>query len=118
LTNNTSLALQTTDGKVMASKNMYNVDENNCIDISLFVSTCEEIESVLILKLIDTMKKRNLSYVNTNLWIKCDNVSEYFDIVWQRNRVVFGKKVNKPTVKKSTDDLITKTAKSNSSILK
>lgn len=116
LTNNTSLALQTTGGKVMASKKMYNVDfsEQNQLDLAIFVAQNKEIENILFNQIVEIMKKRNIEFLNANLWlgnIEKETIETYFEIVWSRQRVVMSKKL--PIIKRDKEDMIANIHKPN-----
>jgi len=114
ITNNTSLALQTTDGKELSSKNMYTVDIENhkYVDLSLFVTAKDYkdiAEKILINILICSMKRKNNKYINTNLWIQ--NIEDigflnHFDINWNRERVIFSKTLKSINVKRDKSEML------------
>ena len=124
VTTNTSLALQTTGGKVLASKN-YNVDKliDKFLDITMLAinrNDADVIEKMLAEKLVSIMTAKNIRLLNTNLWLnnyKDSVFAECFNINWHRDRVVFNKKLGKLTIKRSTSDMATPNNKGNSSII-
>lgn len=111
VTNNTSLALQITEGKEFSSKNNYNVDMENSkyVDLSLFVSNQDnEIESIMNKLLRQSMISKNNKFLNTNLWFqdkKDSPLLEGFKAIWDRERVIFNKNIKTPIIKRNKDDL-------------
>lgn len=118
LTKNTSLALQTTCGKVLASKRMYNIggEFKNEYDISLLAinkkymsAVCEIFANTLAIE----VKKNNFYAIFSNLWInsdvKKDIFKELFDMNNIRNRAILEKSLIekiKPVVKRRKTELI------------
>ena len=111
LTNNTSLALQITEGKEFSSKNNYNVDIENSkyVDLSLFVTNQDnEIETIMNKLLRQSMITKNNKFLNTNLWFqdkKDSPLLEGFKTIWDRGRVIFNKNIKSQIVKRNKDDL-------------
>lgn len=118
LTKNTSLALQTTCGKVLVSKRMYNIggEFKNEYDISLLVvnknymsSVCEIFASILGVE----AKNNNFYAIFSNLWINTDIKKDKFGMIFDihniRTRAILQKALvekNKPIVKRGKSDLI------------
>lgn len=113
ITNNTSIALQTTDGKEFASKQMYNVDvdNNKFVDLSLYVTSKDnrDIDNVLTKILINSMLKKGNKYINTNLWIQNipdKQLMNAFNINWERERLIFSKSLKSLNVKREKEEFV------------
>ena len=124
LTNNTSIALQTTDGKELASNN-YNVDIENhkYVDLSLYVIADyekETVENIMINYLIKSMNIKNNKYINMNLWLsdyKSSVFAYYFTKSWSRERVIMSKSL-KTNIRRAKEDLVNPNNIANNSIVK
>lgn len=132
ITQNTSLALQTTRGNVINSKRMYNIggEYRNEFDISMLAinkkyqsDVMEILSEVLALK----FEENNYYSIFSNVWInndlKREIVSKNFDIKLIRSRGIFSKKIDdsrdiKPIVKRSASDLAGRNTFVNKSVLK
>lgn len=125
VTNNTSIALQTTEGKEFSSKNMYNVDVDNhkFVDLSLYVTSKDDselINNILSRVLVNSMLNKNNKYINTNHWIQNFSETQFaslFNINWQRERLIFSKSFKLINIKKDKTDIIDIHNIANSSLL-
>lgn len=115
LTKNTSLALQTTCGKVLASKRMYNIggEFKNEYDISLLAINKNYMSSVceIFANELGIEAKNNKFYaIFSNLWINSDIKKEKFGAIFDIHNIRTRAVLQKSLAKKS--ELIVKRAKS------
>lgn len=117
ITNNTSLALQTTKGKVLSSKLMYTIggDFEKEYDISWLIFNkkyCNSACTIFSCVLGKMALTGDMGNIYTNIWLNCEQkrliFNQVFDMQLIRSRAIYTKNLinsSKPIIKKSTEDL-------------
>ena len=98
ISKNSAIALQVTAGKVLNSKLMYTVKDNNQADydmnwLIINKSSNVQVMEVMSLLLAKSFKNKDINKLHTNLWINSDSkvkmISKYFEINKVSERAIF-----------------------------